>query len=774
MKLLGLWLALLTTMLVSCAAPTEAPSEKLDVVSSALVTMSTDATTYPKAGHVVVTFAGGPGAPRDWIGIAPVGAPDTQFIAYKYVSLVAGVTDGVLHFDLPAAANGNYEARLFYNDTYTRLGTSNSFHVGPLVSTDRASYGLSDSIVVDFAWVLPGNGLDWVAIMPVGGSAQSYVRWAYTGGVVSGSEQFAVGGAAPIAPGTYEARLYGYPDVLEATSAPFTVTGRTITTDKASYLGTESATVSFSGAIGSGKDWVAIIPEGAPDSGYVRWQYTNQQASGDLIFNLSGLAAGGYVAKLFANDNLTLQASSPSFTIAGNVYEVTADKASYTAAETAHVTFTSAPPTALDWIALAPVGSPGASYVRWGYTGATSTGTLDFSLSGLPSGSYEARLYTNNTLDLRATSASFTVTSFSVSTDKASYLAAETATVSFTAAPTTARDWIAIAPEGSPNSEYLRWAYTNGLPSGALPFALTGLTAGSYVARLYANDVYDLRAESAPFSVSTLGVTTTKSSYVQTEPVIVTFSGLPGNTFDWIAIAPPGAPTMGFVAWAYSYGEVNGTRSFTLAPGSYVARLHLDNGYAIAAESATFTVSGALQITTPSTLPNAILDGSYTQTLTVTGGSAPYSWSVSAGSSMPAGLSLSAAGVISGAPSVEGVQSFAVTVMDSGSQTAERTFSVDVRSIAPKPTLSSISPSSGTFLGPAITLSVTGTGFVPRSIVYWGNNSPLATTYISSTQLTAIIPSSQLNQVGPHDITVYTSLPGGGTSSAQTFTVILP
>ena len=780
MRLSTIWAILLVWLVAACARDMGFDdgdgSEQVGSVSSAVVTMSTDATTYPKAGTVHVSFSGGPGAPRDWIGIAPVGAPDGQFIAYKYVSLVGGVTSGGAAFDLPASAAGEYEARLFYNDSYTRLGTSNTFHVGPLITTDRGSYAPSDTIGVSYSWVLPGNGLDWVAIAPVGGSAQSYVRWAYTGGNTNGAQSFPVGGALPIPPGTYEARLYGYFDVLQATSAPFTIIGPSITTDKSVYLAAETMSVSYDGAVGSGTDWVALIPEGAPDASYVRWAYTNQSSSGTLTFSLAGLPAGSYVVKLFANDNLTLQATSALASVADNVAEITVDKAAYLAHETAHVTFTNTTPTARDWVAIAPAGSPGAGYLRWQYTGGTSGGALDFPIAGLPSGSYVARLYANDVLDLRATSAEFSVSAAAhdVTTDKTTYLRTETAQVRFTAVPATSFDWVSITPVGAPETSYVRWAYTNGASTGTLGFALADLAPGDYVARLYANNILDLRATSPVFSVTAaMGVSTTKTHYTGGEPVVVTFAGLPGNGRDWIAIAPVGAPGMGYVAWAYSNGQQHGTRSFAVAPGRYVARLHLDNGYAIAAESAPFDVVAKLEIATAS-LPYAILNGSYNRQLTATGGVAPRTWSLAPGSSMPAGLALSASGAISGSPTTEGSQSFTVRVTDAASQEAERTMSLEVRSIAPKPALTSISPDSAMLLAEPVTLTVIGTNFLPRSVVYWGSNNPLPTTYVSSTELTATISTELLGLAGPHPITVYTSLPGGGTSAPRTFTVVVP
>src|SRR5215472_3541384 len=72
-----------------------------------------------------------------------------------------------------------------------------------------------------------------------------------------------------------------------------------------------------------------------------------------------------------------------------------------------------------------------------------------------------------------------------------------------------------------------------------------------------------------------------------------------------------------------------------------------------------------LQITT-SSLPGGVADTSYSATEAATGGKKPYSWSISSGS-LPAGLTLSTSGEISGTPTTSGTYSFTVQVTDSSS-----------------------------------------------------------------------------------------------------------
>ena len=71
-----------------------------------------------------------------------------------------------------------------------------------------------------------------------------------------------------------------------------------------------------------------------------------------------------------------------------------------------------------------------------------------------------------------------------------------------------------------------------------------------------------------------------------------------------------------------------------------------------------------LTITSSSTLTSGSTGTSYTLTLTASGGTSPYSWSVASGS-LPPGLSLSSSGVLSGTPDTPDSYSFTVQVTDS-------------------------------------------------------------------------------------------------------------
>ena len=67
----------------------------------------------------------------------------------------------------------------------------------------------------------------------------------------------------------------------------------------------------------------------------------------------------------------------------------------------------------------------------------------------------------------------------------------------------------------------------------------------------------------------------------------------------------------------------------------------------------------------------------YNQTLTATGGTAPYTFAVSVGA-LPAGVTLSSAGVLSGTPTVSGTFAFTVRATDNLGFQGTRAYSLNI------------------------------------------------------------------------------------------------
>ena len=113
-------------------------------------------------------------------------------------------------------------------------------------------------------------------------------------------------------------------------------------------------------------------------------------------------------------------------------------------------------------------------------------------------------------------------------------------------------------------------------------------------------------------------------------------------------------------------------------------------------------VTSTLKITTAQ-LPAGTLANPYTSTLAATGGTPPYTWSLSSGA-LPSGLAMNSAGNISGSPTVAGTSPFTVVVKDSTGASASANLSINVVIAAP-PTVSINSPANGSTVSGTVAVS---------------------------------------------------------------------
>jgi len=270
---------------------------------------------------------------------------------------------------------------------------------------------------------------------------------------------------------------------------------------------------------------------------------------------------------------------------------ITTDRTSYPPSSPVTVEFSGMPGNEYDWIAVAPVGSPDTFYNGWQYTYGAVAGSDTF--TGLVNtGNFEARAFLNNTYTLLATSSPFTITyavTPTVTTDEEQYAPGATVTVSYTNLPGNPYDWVAVSVGGSPDTSYVQWDYTNGQVNGSQAFS--GLAGNTwYEARTYVNDTYTVLARSSWFELSLPTVSTSKPTYGSSESPELTYSGLPGNEYDWVAFAQAGAPDDSFISWEYTHGVTSGTLySAPLPAGNYEARAFLNDSYTLLGSS-TFTV----------------------------------------------------------------------------------------------------------------------------------------------------------------------------------------
>jgi hypothetical protein len=114
------------------------------------------------------------------------------------------------------------------------------------------------------------------------------------------------------------------------------------------------------------------------------------------------------------------------------------------------------------------------------------------------------------------------------------------------------------------------------------------------------------------------------------------------------------------------------------SPGSFSFTVQVSDSFTPqqqVSQKFTLVVATTVTITTAS-LPNAIQNIAYSQQFQATGTS-PFVWAVASGS-LPAGLSLTPAGLLQGTPTVTGSQTFTITVTDARGGTTAQIFKLTV------------------------------------------------------------------------------------------------
>jgi hypothetical protein len=91
----------------------------------------------------------------------------------------------------------------------------------------------------------------------------------------------------------------------------------------------------------------------------------------------------------------------------------------------------------------------------------------------------------------------------------------------------------------------------------------------------------------------------------------------------------------------------------------------------------------------------------------------------------------------------------------------------------PVPTITSLNPNSVVAGSASFTLTINGTGFLNTSTVWW-NGAERPTTFVNATTLTIQVPVSDIASAGTVAIVVRNPAPGGGSSTAATFTITQP
>ncbi|HWQ56097.1 MAG TPA: putative Ig domain-containing protein [Bryobacteraceae bacterium] len=252
-----------------------------------------------------------------------------------------------------------------------------------------------------------------------------------------------------------------------------------------------------------------------------------------------------------------------------------------------------------------------------------------------------------------------------------------------------------------------RWSVTSGsLPDG-LSLNVNGRISG--IPTRAGSFSFAVRVESGDASAGKL------LAIVIAPGLSITTASLPtgtvGTAYSQTLTATGGSPPY---TWTLTGGSLPAGLTLTgatiagtpTAADTSTFTVRASDGQAFAERQLSIVITSPLQITTAS-LPAGTVGTAYSQTLTATGGTPPYTWTVTAGS-LPAGLSLSGA-TIAGTPTAVGTSTFTVRV-SAGQTTAERQLSIVIN--PPPLQITTASLPAGT-VGTAYSQTLTATGGTP-------------------------------------------------------------
>jgi len=238
-----------------------------------------------------------------------------------------------------------------------------------------------------------------------------------------------------------------------------------------------------------------------------------------------------------------------------------------------------------------------------------------------------------------------------------------------------------------------------------------------------------------------------------------------GETIDWNGFAL----TTTFLSATSMTATV--PSSDIAAPG--LAGITVANPDGVVSNAVTFTIQ-ALPPSLTALSPNSATVGSGPTTISITGSGfvsgSTAEWNGSSLATAYISATQMTAVVPAGDLAVAGTAGVTVVNPAPGAAASNSAaFAVD----NPTPTLAGVSPNIAATDGAATTVTLTGTNFVAGAVARW-NGSALSTISVSATQLTAVVPASDLAAPGTAYLTVANPGPGSPTSGAVAFTVSTP
>ncbi len=489
--------------------------------------LSVDTTLVEAGAPITVTLTDGFGGQYDWLAFAAVGDPDASYIQTQYVG--AGVTNTTWTVSAPATP-GQYEFRLFVDNGYTRVATSEAVVVDvpppPPPDPTQPTLTLSTPTVVVGAPLTvtlsggAGGAQDWLALAEVGSADSTYVQYTYLGADVTDTTWTV---AAPAAPGQYEFRLFlnnGYEraatsDVIVVEPPPPPEPSEvTMAIDVGSAFPGDSVTLTLSGAPGGATDWLALAEVGSADNAYIQYEYVGAGVTARTWTVNMPSTPGEYEFRLFLDNGYEREATSAAVSVLipppdPSEPELAVDMTTAQGGDVVTVTLTNAPGGATDWLAFAAVEAPDTTYLQYTYVGAgLNSRTWAVTMPSTP-GDYEFRLFLDNGYQRAATSVTITVgdpppdpAGAALAVDVTTATPGQSVTVTLTNGLGGSGDWLALAQATAPESSYLQYTYVGaGVDSRTWTVTMPG-APGDYEFRLFLNDGYERETTSPIVAVA--------------------------------------------------------------------------------------------------------------------------------------------------------------------------------------------------------------------------------------------------------------------------------
>ena len=409
-------------------------------------------------------------------------------------------------------------------------------------------------------------------------------------------------------------------------------------------------------------------------------------------------------------------------------------------------------------------------------TGGTLPYTWSISVGALPNGlSIGASTGTISGTPTVAGTYSFTAQVF----DNVGGIATQPLSIIVNPAPTITTTTLPVGDVGVVYSQTLAATggtvpYTWSISVGALP---TGLTIGPSTGTISGTPTVAGTYSFTVLLTDSVGGTATKalSILIRVAPTITT-TALPagdvGVVYSKTLVATGGLTpytwsiSAGALPTGLSLGASTGVISGTpTVAGTYSFTVLLTDSVGGTATKALSIIINVVPTITTTSLGGGDVGVVYSQTLGATGGTLPYTWSISVGA-LPNGLSIGAStGTISGTPTVAGTYSFTVKLTDATGGVATKALTINIRSA---PTITTASLAGGD-VGVAYsrTLAATG-GWTPYT---WSISAGSLPTGLSLNSATGVI-SGTPTTAGTYSFTVkLTDSVGGVATKALSITI---